>query len=118
LGREDHIVTWPRRQEVPAWMSRAEYDTMPRELAIRELRIRVRDRTKRVREMVIATTLLDSELDSEEELRGLFRERWHAELDLRMLKTVMQMEMLRTKSPAMVRKEIGMYFLAYNGVVA
>jgi hypothetical protein len=35
-------------------------------------------------------------------------------LDLRSLKTVMQMEMLRTKSPEMVRKEIGMYFLAYN----
>ena len=32
LGREDHIVTWPRRLEVPDWMDRAEYDTMPREL--------------------------------------------------------------------------------------
>jgi hypothetical protein len=114
LGREDHIVTWPRRQEIPQWMERDEYETMPRELEIRELRIRVRDRTKRVREMVIATTLLDSELYSGDELRGLFRERWHAELDLRTLKTVMQMEMLRTKSPEMVRKEIGMYFLAYN----
>jgi hypothetical protein len=114
LGREDHIVTWPRRLEVPAWMTRAEYDTMPRELKIRELRIRVRDRTKRVREMVIATTLSDPEIYSGDELRGLFRERWHAELDLRTLKTVMQMEMLRTQSPEMVRKEIGMYFLAYN----
>jgi Transposase DDE domain len=114
LGHEDHIVTWPRRQEIPKWMGRDEYDTMPRELEIRELRIRVRDRTKRVREMVIATTLLDRELYSGDELRGLYRERWHAELDLRSLKTAMQMEMLRTKSPEMVRKEIGMYFLAYN----
>ena len=114
LGREDHIVTWSRRQEIPDWMGRAEYETMPRELAIRELRIRVRDRTKRVREIVIATTLLDSELYSGDELRRLFRERWHAELDFRTLKTVMQMEMLRTKTPEMVRKEIGMYFLAYN----
>lgn len=114
LGHEDHIVTWPRRLEIPKWMGRAEYDTMPRELEIRELRIRVRDRTKRVREMVIATTLLDCELYSGNELRGLYRERWHAELDLRSLKTVMQMEMLRTKTPEMVRKEIGVYFLAYN----
>jgi hypothetical protein len=114
LGHEDHIVTWPRRQEIPKWMGRDEYDTMPGELEIRELRIRVRDRTKRVREMVIATTLLDRELYSGDELRGLYRERWHAELDLRSLKTVMQMEMLRTKSPEMVRKEVGMYFLAYN----
>ena len=95
-------------------MGRAEYDTRPRELEIRELRIRVRDKTKRVREMVIATTLMDCEIDSGGELRGLFRQRWHAELDLRSLKTVMPMEMLRTKTPEMVRKEIGMDFLAYN----
>ena len=114
LGREDHIVTWPRRLEVPDWMDRAEYDTMPRELVMRELRIRVRDRTKRVREMVIVTTLLDSNIYFADELRDLYRERWHAELDFRTLKTVMQMEMLRTKTPEMVRKEIGMYFLAYN----
>lgn len=114
LGREDHIVAWPRRLEVPAWMDRAEYETMPRELEMRELRIRVRDRTKRVRELVIATTLLDPGLYPADELRGLFRERWHAELDLRALKSVMQMEMLRTKTPEMVRKEVGMYLLAYN----
>ena len=114
LGREDHIATWPRPQAVPDWMSRDEYDSMPLELEIRELRIRVRDRTKRVREMVIATTLLDCRIYPGDGLRGLFRERWHAELDLRALKTVMQMEMLRTKTPEMVRKEIGMYFLAYN----
>ena len=81
---------------------------------MRELRVRVRDRTKRVREMVIVTTLLDSNIYLADELRGLYRERWHAELDFRTLKTVMQMEMLRTKTPEMVRKEIGMYFLAYN----
>jgi hypothetical protein len=32
------------------------------------------------------------------------------------LKTVMQMEMLRATTPEMVRKEIGMYFLAYNPI--
>ena len=29
LGWEDHLVTWPKPQEVPDWMSRAEYDAMP-----------------------------------------------------------------------------------------
>jgi Transposase DDE domain len=113
-GREGHIVTWPRPQEVPTWMSRAELDAMPRERIIRELRVRVRDRTKRVREMVIATTLPDCKIYPADELRGSFRERWHAELDLRTLRTMMQMEMLRAGTPEMVREEIGMYFLAYN----
>jgi hypothetical protein len=114
LGREDHLVTWPRPQHVPDWMSRVEYDAMPAELTIRELRIRVVDKTKRVRNLVIVTTLPDATRYRAEELRGLFRQRWHAELDLRTLKTEMQMEILRTKSPAMVRKEIAVHLLAYN----
>ena len=114
LGREDHLVNWTKPQQVPDWMSRAEYDAMPQEITVRELRVRVQDKTKRVRNMVIVTTLVDSKTYQAEELRGLFRQRWHAELDLRTLKTEMQMEMLRTKSPEMVRKEVAMHLLAYN----
>jgi hypothetical protein len=114
LGREDHLVSWSKPQQVPDWMSRAEYDAMPDEITVRELRVRVKDKTKRVRNMVIVTTLVDSKTYQAEELRGLFRQRWHAELDLRTLKTEMQMEMLRTKSPEMVRKEVAMHLLAYN----
>src|SRR5205085_11400842 len=45
---------------------------------------------------------------------GLFRQRWDAELDLRSLKDAMHMDMLRTKSPEMVRKEVAAHLLAYN----
>jgi Transposase DDE domain len=114
LGPEDHIVTWPKPKAVPAWMSRAEYHAMPATLTVRELRVRVQDKTKRVRSLVVVTTLLDAQTYPAEELGELFRERWHAELDLRALKTEMQMEMLRTESPEMVRKEVAMHLLAYN----
>ena len=114
LGREDHLVTWTKPVHVPDWISRAEYDAMPAQLTVREHRVRVRDRTKRVRDLVIVTTLTDSAIYRADDLRGLFRQRWHAELDLRSLKTAMRMEMLRTKSPAMVRKEVAIHLLAYN----
>ncbi len=114
LGREDHIVTWPKPQQVPNWMSRAEYDAMPAQLTVRETRVRVKDKTKRVRNLVIVTTLLDAKIYPAKELGGLFRQRWHAELDLRSLKTDMHMEMLRTKTPEMVRKEVATHLLAYN----
>lgn len=114
LGREDHVVTWSKPKSVPDWMSRAEYEAMPAELTIRELRVRVKDKTKRARQLVVVTTLLDAKTHSAKELGDLFRQRWHAELDLRALKSHMKMEMLRTKSPEMVRKEIGMHLLAYN----
>lgn len=114
LGPEDHIVTWPKPEQIPAWMSRAEYEAMPAELTLRETRIRVRDQSKRVRSLVVVTTLLDEKTYPAEELRGLFRQRWHAELDLRLLKSAMKMEVLRGKSPAMVRKEVALHLLAYN----
>lgn len=114
LGREDHIVTWTKPQQVPEWMSRAEYDAMPAQQTVRELRVRVKNKTKRVRELVLVTTLLDAKAYGAGELGGLFRQRWHAELDLRSLKTEMRMEMLRTKGPEMVRKEVAMHLLAYN----
>ena len=40
--------------------------------------------------------------------------RWHAELDLRNLKTTMSLEVLRCKTPEMVRTELWMGLLADN----
>jgi hypothetical protein len=114
LGREDHLVTWTKPAHVPAWMSRDEYRAMPARITVRELRVRVKDRAKRVRDLVIVTTLVDSKSYTDAELGGLFRQRWHAELDLRSLKTQMRMEMLRARSPEMVRKEVAMHLVAYN----
>ena len=56
-----------------------------------------------------------------EELAGLYRARWHAELDIRSIKQRMRMDVLRCKTPAMVRKEIWAHLLVYNlirGVMA
>jgi Transposase DDE domain len=120
LGPDDHIVTWPKSQR-PDWMSPAEYAAMPKELKLREIRVRIKERNKRTRVLVIVTTLLDATTYPASALGDLFRQRWHAELDLRSIKTTMGMEMLRTKTPDMVRKEVGMHLLAYNlirGVMA
>src|SRR5262249_35394237 len=107
-------VSWTKPAHVPEWMGRAEFDAMPARLTVRELRVRVRDRAKRVRELVVVTTLADAALYPAGEGGTLYRRRWDAELNLRSLKTVMRMEMLRTKSPAMMRKELAAHLLAYN----
>ena len=114
LGRGDHLVTWTKPAQVPDWMTRAEYDAMPAELSVREIRVPVTDKTKRVRTLIIVTTLTDAKGYRAEGVRGLFRQRWEAELNLRSLKSVMQMDILRTKTPEMVRKEVAMHLLGYN----
>ena len=114
LGPDDHIVIWRKPDRKPAWMSSAEYAAMPQQLELREIRVRVSDRTKRTRELIVVTTLLDNITYTKQDLAALFRQRWHAELDLRSIKSTLRMDMLRTKSPDMVRKEVAMHFLAYN----
>ena len=62
----------------------------------------------------MVTTLLDAEQYSKEDLGRLYRARWNAELDLRDVKQTLQMDILRCKTPELVRKEIWTHILAYN----
>ena len=68
----------------------------------------------RTREITLATTLLDAEIYEAEELATLYYRRWSVELHIRSLKTQMQMDQLRCKSPQMVRKEIHCHMIGYN----
>ena len=120
LGVEDHVVGWikPKR---PDWMDEETYDQMPDELKVRELRFKVVQEGFRVDELVLVTTMLDAAVDTKEELADLFLQRWNIELDLRSIKVVLQMDVLRCKTPEMVKKEIWTHLLAYNlirGVIA
>jgi hypothetical protein len=113
LGKDDHIVTWhkptkPRSIDMPT------YNTLPDSLIIRECRVPIAQPGFRVKVVVIATTLLDHIAYPPTELAELYRARWHAELDLKSLKQTMQMDVLRCKTPELVRKELWTHILAYN----
>jgi hypothetical protein len=113
LGPGEHVVAWPKPQR-PDWMDEATYESLPQELALRELRVRVRQRGFRTKALVVVTTLLDAAAYPAADLAGLYRLRWHAELDLRSLKETLGMGVLRCKSPEMVRKEVWAHLLTYN----
>jgi hypothetical protein len=113
LGDNDHIVTWtkPRR---PKWMDQATYDSLPETFDLREVRLQIATPGCRVKELVVVTTLRDHETYTKDEVLDLYHERWHAEIDLRSIKSQMKVEILRCKTPAMVRKEIWIHLLTYN----
>ncbi len=113
LGRYDHVVAW-RKPVRPPWMRQKFYQSLPETLRLREVRVEVSQKGFRCRHLLLVTTLLEPQVHRKEELATAFRCRWHAELDLCSVKHVMQMDVLRCKSPAMVRKEIWMHLLAYN----
>ena len=120
LGKDDHVVSW-RKAPRPDWMSKAEYAALPDELTLREVRVRVVQKGFRTRSLVVVTTLTDAEEYPPEEIALLYRRRWQAELYLRSLKVIMQMDHLRCKTPERVRNEFWTHLLGYNlirGVMA
>jgi len=113
LGNGDHVVIWLKPTK-PRSIDRATYDALPESLTIRECRIRVEQPGFRVKTLIVATTLLDAVQFTKDDLAQLYRARWNAELDLRSLKQTLQMDILRCKTPELVRKEIWTHVLAYN----
>jgi hypothetical protein len=114
LGHEDHLIEWHRHRNRWKWMSRETFAALPRVLLMRELRVRVAKRGFRTKEFVVVTTLIDAKEYPRGELAGLYRARWHAELDIRSIKQTMRMDVLRCKTPELVRKEIWAHLLMYN----
>ena len=104
LGKNDHIVKW-KKPAKPAWMSQSEYELYPSTLAIREFKVDGN---------VYVSTFLNAKKYHKRELAKLYKLRWHIEISLNSIKTVMKMDMLSCKTPDMVLKEIGVHFLAYN----
>ncbi len=114
MGSYDQVIDYFKPSQRPDWLDRVTYHRLPDSIQIRQLRYLVEQPGFRTRVITLATTLLDANLYSAEELANLYRRRWQAELNLRSLKTHLQMEHLRTKLPDTVRKEFYIHLLAYN----
>jgi hypothetical protein len=114
LAMSDHVVLWRRPKFSSARFDRAEWEALPEQMEVRELRFQVQQAGFRPREIIVVTTLLDPVAYPKEDLCQLYRERWQCELDLRSIKTSLRMAHLRCKTPAMVEKEVWAHFLAYN----
>jgi DDE family transposase len=113
LGPGDHLVRWSKPPR-PDWMSQEQYAALPDELTLREVRVVVRQKGFRTQELIVVTTLVDVEQYPAAEMALLFRQRWQAELNLRSLKVVLQMDHLRCKTPHRVRNEFYVHLVAYN----
>ena len=113
LGKDDHLVVWKKPSSIRS-VDRPTYNALPDAITVREARFRVAQPGFRTRSVVVVTTLLDPEQASREDLAPLYRARWNNELDLRSLKSTMQMSELRGKTPESVRKEVWTHVLGYN----
>lgn len=113
LGKGDHVVHW-HRPDKPKWMDQPTYDRMPRSIEIRQVHVRVGQPGFRTKSLVVVTTLTDAAAYAKDDIAELYHRRWLVELDIRAIKVTLGMDVLRCKTPEMVRREMWTCLLAYN----
>ncbi len=82
LGKHDQLVAWVKPEKAPKWMTMlaAQFERLPAELQVRELRYHLQGRGRRTRVVTIATTLLDPALYPRDKVAELYGLRWSVEM--------------------------------------
>jgi len=115
LAHNDLLIQWPK----PKWnkassYSKEDWQALPEKLTLRQIKVVVDNPGFRVQSFYIVTTLTDAQTYSAADIADLYYQRWDVELFFRDIKTTMGMDILRCRTPAMVRKEILMHLIVYN----
>ena len=110
VRRKPHWQTPSSRIDEQQWQQ------LPEEMTIRIIRVQGLGRDHKRTTKYIVTTLLDPDEYPADEIASLYFHRSEIEVRFRDIKTIMGMDMLRTKSPKMIRKELMMHMIAYNAV--
>lgn len=113
LGEKDHLVQWAKPNR-PQWMSIQTYKEFPDHLTMRETSVSYSRPGFRDVSRILVTTLTCSKTVQPRDLDQIYNYRWFVETDLCSIKEIMGMSILRSRTPAMIHKEVWAYFLAYN----
>lgn len=108
--REGSLIQWhkPTTQVCPEM-----YVGLPESITLRQFDIEIEDRDGSTKTLTLVSTILDPSV-SDADLGELYRQRWNCEVDLRSIKCAMHLDVLRAKTPQMIRKEVYCHVLAYN----
>lgn len=108
---------WKRPQRPETWDCEL-WAELPRELAIRIVQFQVDQAGFRTKTITLATTLLDEKAYPDEALIELYRLRWQVEGNYRDIKVTLGLDVLRTRTPEMIEREVLMQAIAHNLVRA
>jgi len=111
-GPDGEVLLWQRPNK-PRGMTGEQYRRYPKSLRMRQVTVDARDKDNRAERFKVVTTILDESVDGAQ-IGDLYERRWEGEVDIRSIKSTMQMDVLRCRTPEMVHKEIWTHLLAYN----
>jgi hypothetical protein len=108
-GETTKVLTRPKfdHNRIP----REAWEKLPATITIRIISFQVEGRSE---QKVIVTTLLDQQEYPAGEIAELYALRWEVELDIRCLKSVMDLADMRCQTPEGLKRELAVNVLAYN----
>lgn len=114
LGPDERLVVWPKSHQKSAYLTAQEWATLPAELTVRVIRLRIVQTGFRTRTLTLVTTLLDAAAYPAADLAAAYLRRWRVEMCLDDLKTTLGLDALRCQTPAMVHRELLTLLIAHN----
>jgi hypothetical protein len=111
-GPDGDLIVWQRPNKAHG-MAGARYRTYPKSILMRQVSVDARGKDNRAERFEVVTPILDEPIGGGQ-IADLYQRRWDGEVDIRSIKSAMKMDVLRCKTPEMVRKEIWAHLLAYN----
>jgi len=114
LGKNDWLVVWKKGSNPSLWLPKLIWLALPKEMTVRIVRGSCYVKGFRVRQVTLVTTLLDPQLYPAREILQAYLRRWRLEMCLDDLKTTLKMEMLRSRTPEMLQKEVFAHLIAHN----
>jgi hypothetical protein len=114
LGKDDWLTVWKKGNHPSLWLPKLVWMALPKEITVRIVRGSCHVKGFRVRRLTLVTTLLDPKAYPAREILQAYLRRGRLELCLDDIKTTLGMEMLRGRSPEMLRKEVYTHLIAPN----
>ncbi len=112
--RSDQIITILKPKQCAMSLSEDEYNSLADQITVRIVRITCAPAGFRPKVKFIITTHTNADQVPAADLTELYRRRWQVELNFRSIKSVLGMDIVSSKTPEMVHKEVWMHMLAYN----
>ena len=117
LAPDDYLISLDKPKDSTQTRMRydaLQWDSLMKKLLLRQIKVTVSNQGFRVKTYYIFTTLLDEQKYPAELISDLYWERWQVELNFRDIKTTLGMDVLKSKTPDNVEKEILMYVIVFN----
>jgi len=114
ISSGDEIVKINKPERRPDYVSKQEWKNLPQDMLLRRIVYTYPTRDG-VQTAILYTTLLDETIEKTEIILK-YTKRWDIEICIREIKTLMDINVLRAKSPDMLEKELTASLIAYNFV--